>query len=76
MSYFFCVIYAVLKVKLSAEDKICESKFCMVKKIVEGTIDMEIFRKFGVKTFIPVKRRAVHTSDGVERHVYIAWQFQ
>ncbi len=23
----------------------------MVKKIVEGTIDMEIFRKFGVKTF-------------------------
>ena len=76
MSCFFCAIYAIFKVEISAEYKIRDGKVGMVKEIMEGTIDMEIFRKFGVKTFIPVKRRAVHTSDGVKRHVYIAWQYQ
>ena len=39
-------------------------------------LDERVIPGLRVKTFIPVKRRAVHTSDGVERHVYIAWQFQ
>ena len=42
MSCFFCVIYAVLKVKLSAEDKICESKIGMVEEIVEGIDKMQV----------------------------------
>lgn len=57
MCCFFCAIYAIFKVKISTEDKICKCKVGMVKEIVEGTIDMKIFRKFGVKTFIPVGRR-------------------
>ena len=44
MSCFFCVIYAVLKVKIPTEDKICESKFCMVKKIMKGIDNMQVFR--------------------------------
>jgi hypothetical protein len=48
---------AILKDKISAEDKICKGKVGMVKEIMKSTIDMEIFCEFLVKAFIPVGRR-------------------
>ena len=42
MSCFFCVIYAVLKVKLSAEYKIREGKIGMVEEIMEGIDEMQV----------------------------------
>ena len=54
MFFYNC---AILKDKISAEDKICEGKVGMVKEIMKSTIDMEIFCEFLVKAFIPVGRR-------------------
>ena len=71
MSCFFCVIYAVLKVKLSAEYKIREGKIGMVKEIMEGIDEMQVLCELLIQPLIPIIRFTVHADELFERNLQV-----
>ncbi len=62
-SCFFCVIYAILKVEVPAENEIRESKVGMVKEIMEGIDEMQVLCELFVQPLIPIIRLTIHADE-------------
>ena len=71
MCCFVSAIYAILKVEIPTEDKICKCKVGMVEEIMKGIDKMQVLCEFLIQPLIPIIRFTVHADELFERDLQV-----